>query len=333
MNASEWMQQLYADGTIETTQNGPVIAAYESVAQESGYGRWLSVLGAWIAVPLILGFLGALSGHLLVSNIFCAIAGSLFLATGLSLGRTEASKTSVLIGQFALIACVTGGVLLSKALLQPAFEKSFETGALFTLGLLCVPLLVLAREQGQRQLFALAALGFVCIALAMHHFTALAWLLSMGGLIGLAGRHYPWVAQGRGELFNTLTLTFSLGSLLTPWLLSDNGLVRGDVSNTFDAMGQKVQSLLAHDLAWALMGAFSALVVAVVGYRTGLRSLRAMALGALLAYGYLLYFALGSTLLHKALALLASGLLLLVIRRGVAQGARTRRMVQKGAAS
>ncbi len=126
----------------------------------------------------------------------------------------------------------------------------------------------------------------------------LAWAMAIGALIFLGTRQARFAVRGQGDLFNALALAFSFAAMLSPLLLSQVG---GSTSR-------------GGDLVWALLGALSALIVAAVGYRSGLRALRGLALCALLGYGYLFYFSLGATLLHKAYALLATGALLLLLR-------------------
>jgi Domain of unknown function (DUF4401) len=309
MNWSNLTQQLYADGVLADPQ-----VVDTAPKHESGYGRWLSVLGAWVAALLLLGFIGALAGRLLQNDIFCVTTGSLLLITGVWMGRTGLSKNSVLFGQFAIIACVLGGILLGKVI----SDTGFETTGLFILAALCILCLLITHEQSQRQLFAVAGIAFLCLALAGQHVTFLAWLLSLAGVIYLCWQQDHWVIRKRGDLFNALILALSLGALLTPRMLSSSGRIFGFI-NLLDGEMAGYQRYLSSDLTWAFMGGLSALIVAVVGYRTGLRLLRYLALMAILGYGYMFYFSLGTTLLYKAFALFSTGIFLLLIRLWVSK--------------
>jgi Domain of unknown function (DUF4401) len=323
MNWSDLTQLLHADGVLtnpHVTDTTPV--------PESGYGRWLSVLGAWFAALLLLGFIGALTGHLLENDVFCGIVGSLFLATGIWMGRNGSSKNSVMLGQFSIIACVLGGILLAKAF----FGIGFETSALFALAALCVPCLLLTNEQSQRLLFAVAGIAFLCLALAKLNLTFVAWLLSVGGLIYVCFQQDRWVISKRGELFNSIIFALSLGVLLTPQMLSKHGRMFGFFEN-FNGEVTGLHSFGSSDITWALMGAISALITATVGYRTGLQSLRGLGLAAILGYGYMFYFSLGTTLLHKSYALFATGALLLAIRLWASKNVRMISSVKRGTAS
>lgn len=323
MNWSDLTQRLHADGVL----TNPYVTD-TTPETESGYGRWLSVFGAWVAALLLLGFIGALTGRLLESDIFCAVVGSLFLATGIWMGRNEPSKNSVMLGQFSIIACVLGGILLGKAF----FGIGFETSALFALAALCVPCLLLTHEQSQRLLFAVAGNGFLCLALARQHLTVVAWLLSLGGLIYVCFQQDRWVISKRGELFNAIIFALSLGVLLTPQMLSKHGRMFGFFDN-FNGEVTGFHSFGSSDITWALMGAISALITAAVGYRTGLRSLRGLALAAILGYGYMFYFSFGTTLLHKSYALFATGALLIAIRLWASKNMRIVSCVKHGTAS
>lgn len=311
MNWGDFTQRLHADGFLKTAQ-------LEDTAHlpESGYGRWLSVAGAWLTAWLLVGFIGALSGRLLESNMFCAVAGGVLLVAGLGVGRAGQSQTSVMVGQFALIACVLGGLLLSKAVLQPGWEN-YALLALAGLFILC---LLIANEQGQRRLFALAGVGFFCAFFVRHHWSIVAWAICLIAVVTLCLQQDQWVVRRRGELFNALMPALSLGALLAPLMLSKYSQVNHLVEEV--ATSSSTRSFLGSDLTWASLGAISALVVAFVGYRTGLRPLRGFALAAILGYGYMFYFALGTTLLHKAFALFASGAVLLLLRLWVSSKAQ-----------
>jgi hypothetical protein len=308
MNWEGFIQRLYADGFLKTPQ-------MQDTARlpESGYGRWLSIAGAWLSAWLLVGFIGALGNRLLESNLFCAAAGIVLLVGGLGVGRTVEVQTRVMLGQLALIACVLGGLLLSKALLQLGWEN-YALLALAGLFILC---LLIASEQGQRRLFAVAGVGFLCAFFVRHHWSIVAWAICLMAVVTLCLKQDQWVIRGRGELLNALMPALSLGTLSAPLLLSKHSQVNHLVAEV--AASSSTRSFLASDLTWASLGAISALVVAAVGYRTGLRPLRRFALAAILGYGYTFYFALGTNLLHKAFALFSTGVVLLLLRLWVSR--------------
>jgi hypothetical protein len=295
--------RLHAEGHLKTAQVADAV-----LPPESGYGRWLSCAGAWFAAAFLLGFIGALTRHLLESDTFCIVAGSAMLAGGVWLGRSGQFRGQVMIGQFALIACVLGGLLVAKVVLRPGYG----TYALLALAALCVPCFLLTREQIQRQLFATACALFLCGAFARHQLTIFAWMLGVAGLVYLAITQDRWVTKGEGDRLNALLLSASLAALLTPLLLSMFGRETG-VYGAADPSWIS-HAFLSSDLAWALLGTISALIVGTVGYRSGLRQLRGFALAAVLGYGYVFYFSIGTTLLHKAYALFSSGAVLLLLR-------------------
>jgi hypothetical protein len=213
-----------------------------------------------------------------------------------------------MLGQFALIACVLGGVLLSKAILQ----AGDQTHALFVLAALSVPCMLLTKEQNQRQLFSLAGTGFLCAAFVKYNLTFYAWLGFLVAALVVTRQQARWVASKRGDLFNALLIALSLWVLFTPFLLSKSGRMAGLIDTVADSATMRLFS--GSDLSWASLGAICAAIVAAMGYFTGLKVLRKYALAAVLAYGYMFYFSIGTTLLHKAYALLATGAVLLLLR-------------------
>ncbi len=152
MNWQTLIEQLHAEGLLEATN-----VEQASAHQESGYGRWLSMVGAWIAALFLMSFLAAFTASLLENAWFSGIVGGVLLVIGIAMSRDTRLPSQVMLQQFALIACVLGGVLITKAL--SGFDQS---AASLALAALCVPCLLTSKDSAQRHVFAVAGVGFVC---------------------------------------------------------------------------------------------------------------------------------------------------------------------------
>jgi hypothetical protein len=275
-------------------------------APESGYGHWLTVIGAWFAAWFVILFLGELSGRLLQSNLFCAVLGALALVVGVGASRLQADEASAanrseLAAQFLNIACVLGSLLVGIALGLTWRGISWVPYALAAVVAgIC---LYLSRRDLQQQWFAVLMLGSLCAGLVQERWTSAAWSLCMVGIVWLTFTQRSWVVKNRGGVFNAHALALILGALILPMIWrNEMGFMRpgADATNS--------------DLIWAGLGLLSAACTATVSLRTGLTLLRWLALAAVFVYGFLFYFSIGSTLLDKAYALLVTGAALLVAR-------------------
>jgi Domain of unknown function (DUF4401) len=276
--------------------------------QESGAGRWLSIVGAWLAAVLLIGFVGALTGRFLEAPMFCIAAGSCLILCGIVIERSARLNTSAMKEQFCLIACLLGGLLLSRGVF---LALSYKFGFL-VLAILSLACLLCARGPNQRLIFATAGIGFLCALFARYQLTFYIWLILLAATTALCFQQARWVASKQGELFNALILATSIGALVSPFLLFKSLRLVG----VLDVVGESAtfKGFNDSDLTWAALGVLSCLAIAAAGYFTGLKVLRKLSLSGILVYGYFFYYSVGSTLLDKAYALLATGVALLLIR-------------------
>lgn len=294
-------------------------------------------------VTLLLGGAGWLAGLFLLVFIFLAFnptsaPGAFFIGPVLLLaawGLFWADREGAFVSQLAIALSVAGQVAVLFGIGDAFFKRSNEIASIALVALIMQAALVVAMPN---RLHRTMSTLFACVAWALFVRYALwdapewrsfdqprpapsatlalggwamAWLPIGGLLYALVRTEATWMAQGRQAIARPAAV----------------GLIVGLAWATL--LSQPLEALHLADMRqgwlaiWPLLSALAALAALAGAFALGNRGLTAVCILAALAHVSLFYYAMGTTLLVKAAAMIALGAILLgaahALKRGVSR--------------
>ena len=306
------------------------------------YVRAMLGIAAWLAAVFLLLFVGIALSEVLRNATAAIVVGAVICGAAVAVLRVATGNVFVV--QLAVAASLAGQGLLAFGLLEHGWR---DAGPWLAIAAVEFMLVALASDYLHRVLTTLAAAFALRMALGVLGWAALFPALLAAVLVAVHGREVD--SPARGALLAPATTGMVLALLLVipaallwgdlfvaprtiplatlPWWLGTAALavvfvaaiskllVEARVAWTsFAGMAALLAALAVVLVAWPVPGVIVALLVLLLAFAASQRVLMGMALLALLfALGHY-YYSLQSTLLVKAAALFATGVLLVGAR-------------------
>lgn len=341
------LDSLVAEGLLESEARADADAVLETMqGVQPWYIRTMVGFGAWLASLLLIGFVGSIG--------IAADSGFAIIGAGLIVGSVLVRRQSGndFLVQSAMACSLAGQAIFAYGVVEPAGMKNFDLVLAVVIAISAL-MFVIYPDRIHKVISVVVATTSLCFLLYAHELNAIVPVFGPAlalVFVFLHQRQGAFIERGYGHLVRPLmtgTMLSAFGFLLLstiyilpelgaetvfyprPWistillgmlLLYVSTRLWGQLGIEGDRLGQVVfySFVLATCAAsWAIPGLILALIVMIIGASSGSRILVGAGATFLVVFVATYFYGVQVTMLTKSITLVASGIIVLLIR-GVA---------------